>query len=218
VGNRAWKYWLIASILAAALWAAGWSKAEENGQPKAFNSGVAFDVCAVVGKEPQLIGSTPSERAVTIPPCRWWYVEPLPPVDMEKVRQEVEAQGIPGLILRDATDADLEHLKGLTGLQVLVLSDTQVTDAGLEHLKGLTGLQYLHLWGMRVTDAGLEHLKALTRLQVLVLSDTQVTDAGLEYLKGLTALRELWLPHTQVTPAGVEQLKKYLPNVVVKWS
>jgi hypothetical protein len=31
-------------------------------------------------------------------------------------------------------------------------------------------------------------------------------------------LRELWLPHTQVTPAGVEQLKKYLPNVVVKWS
>ena len=242
MGNRAWKYWLIASILAAALWAAGWSKAEENGQPKAFNSGVAFDVCAVVGKEPQLIGSTPSERAVTIPPCRWWYVEPLPPVDMEKVRQEVEAQGIPGLILRDATDADLEHLKGLTGLQVLVLfgtqvtdtglehlkaltrlqvlvlSDTQVTDAGLEHLKGLTGLQYLHLWGMRVTDAGLEHLKALTRLQVLVLSDTQVTDAGLEYLNGLTALRELWLPHTQVTPAGVEQLKKYLPNVVVKWS
>jgi hypothetical protein len=30
---------------------------------------------------------------------------------MEKVRQEVKAQRIPGLRLDQATDADLEHLK-----------------------------------------------------------------------------------------------------------
>ena len=34
------------------------------------------------------------------------------------------------------TDAGLEHLKGLTKLQWLILQDTKVTDAGLEHLKG----------------------------------------------------------------------------------
>jgi len=34
----------------------------------------------------------------------------------------------------------LEHLKGLTNLQDLTLSDTNVADAGLEHLTGLTQL------------------------------------------------------------------------------
>jgi hypothetical protein len=107
MGNRAWKYWVIASILAAALWAAGSSKAEEKAQPKAFNSAVAFRVYAVIdephglpmyaelGEEDQLVGSTPSERPLTIPPCQWWYVEPRRPVDMGKVREEVQAQGIP---------------------------------------------------------------------------------------------------------------------------
>jgi len=206
MGKRAWKHWVITSALALALWAAGSSKAEEKAQPKAFNSAVAFGVCAVIGEEDQHVGITPSERPLTIPPCRWWYVKPLPPVDMGKVREEVEAQGIPGLKLRDATDADLEHLKGLTGLQHLSLGGTQVTDAGLEHLKGLTALQELNLAGTHVTDAGLQHLKGLTALQQLYLSYTKVTDAGLEHLKGLTALQALRLSHTQVTDAGLQQL------------
>ena len=66
---------------------------------------------------------------------KWWHVQPQYPADMEKVRQEVEAQRIPGLGLRDATDADLEHLKGLTALQTLDLQGTRVTDAGVEELK-----------------------------------------------------------------------------------
>jgi len=154
MGNRAWKCWVIASILAVALWAAGSSKAEEKAQPKAFNSAVAFNVYAVVGEEDQLVGITPSERPLTIPPCRWWYVIPLRPVDMEEVSREVEAQRIPGLTLDDATDADLEHLKGLTGLQYLSLGGTQVTDGGLEHLSGLTALRWLELSDAQVTDAG----------------------------------------------------------------
>jgi len=190
MGNRAWKHLVIASTLAAALWAAGSSKAEEKAQPRAFNSAVAFDVYAVIREEHRLVGSTPSERPLTLPPCQWWYVEPLRPVDMEKVRQEGEAHGVPGLKLRDATDADLEHLKGLTALRQLDLG-----------------------WGTRVTDAGLEHLKGLTGLQYLSLSGTQVTDAGLEDLKALTALRWLGVSGTQVTDTGTEQLKKSLPNV-----
>ena len=160
MGGRA-KWWVMASILAAALWAAGSSRAEEEAQARTFNSAVAFDVYAVIviGEGRQLVGYTPSERPLTIPPCRWWYVEPRPPVDMEKVRQEVEAQGIPALRLTHAADADLEHLKGLTGLQSLDLTDTQVTDASLEHLKGLTALRRLYLMYTQVTDAGVERLK-----------------------------------------------------------
>jgi hypothetical protein len=91
MGNRQWKCWMVAAILAAGLWAAACSsKAEEKAQPKAFNSAVAFDVYAVIGEEDQLVGRTPSERPLTIPPCQWWYVAPLRPVDVGKVRQEVE--------------------------------------------------------------------------------------------------------------------------------
>lgn len=63
------------------------------------------------------------------------------------------------------------------------LIGTQVADAGLEHLKGLTSLQVLNLGGSPVTDAGLEHMKGLTSLQSLYLSSTQVTDASVKKLK-----------------------------------
>ncbi len=58
-----------------------------------------------------------------------------------------------------ATDTDLEHLKGLTSLKGLYLDDTQVTDAGLAHLKGITSLQTLWLNRTQVTDAGVKKLQ-----------------------------------------------------------
>ena len=105
------------------------------------------------------------------------------------------------------SDAGLERLKGLPQLEGLYLSTTKVSDAGLEHLKGLTRLQWLFLVGTKVSDAGPEHLKGLTQLQTLGLDDTEVSDAGLEYLKGLTQLRELNLTGTKVSDAGLEQLR-----------
>ena len=88
----------------------------------------------------------------------------------------------------------------------------QVTDAGLEHLKGLTKLEVLDLAKVEITDAGLEHLKGLTQLQALFLNQTQVTDAGLEHLKGLTQLQELGLRNTKVTDDGINKLQRALPN------
>jgi hypothetical protein len=69
MGNRAWKYWVIASILAVALWPADSRAAEEKAQPRDFNSGVAFSVYAVVGEQPQFVGTTPSEQAPTPADC-----------------------------------------------------------------------------------------------------------------------------------------------------
>ncbi len=57
------------------------------------------------------------------------------------------------------TDAGLEHLKGMTILQLLYLNDTQITDVGLGHLKGLPNLDSLHLNGTQVTDRGIESLR-----------------------------------------------------------
>jgi hypothetical protein len=184
--RRVWSLSVAAALLAGAM-SPSWSQdGDEPKQtaPASFSSDVAFDVYAVkaTGEEAQLVGTTPSDKPLQIPPCLLWYVEPRDPVDMQKVRQEVEARKIPGLRLREASDDDLAHLKGLTGLQTLYLGGTKVTDAGLVHLKGLTGLQTLDLWGTGVTDAGLAHLKGLTRLQSLNLEGTEVKDAGMEHL------------------------------------
>ena len=89
---------------------------------------------------------------------------------------------------------------------------TQTTDNDLKHLKELTSLKWLVLTNTPVTDAGLEHLTGLTHLRSLSLESTQFTDAGLEPLKGLTNLEDLWLTRTQVTDAGVEKLQKALPH------
>lgn len=64
-----------------------------------------------------------------------------------------------------------------------LIRSTKVIDAGLEHLKGLTQLQMLTLDGTQVTDAGLEHLKGLVQLQMLDLRDTRVTDEGVKRLQ-----------------------------------
>ena len=81
--------------------------------------------------------------------------------------------------------SDLAPLAGLTALQSLDCSNTQVTDLG--PLAGLTALQSLVCSNTQVTDLG--PLAGLTALQSLDCSYTQVTDLG--PLAGLTALQSL---------------------------
>ena len=112
----------------------------------------------------------------------------------------------------EITDAGMAHLTRLTSLQDLNLSDTKITDAGMAHLTSLTELQCLNLSGTKITDAGLIHLKGLTKLRWLNLFDTKITDAGLAHLKGLTKLQWLSLYGTKITEVGGESLKKALPG------
>ncbi len=107
---------------------------------------------------------------------------------------------------KDLSNADLERFKGLTTLQRLFLSDTQITDAGLTHLRRMTRLESLFLDRTEVTDAGLAHFSGLARLQVLSLTETQVTDAGLAHLPSLAPLQRLYLNETQITDAGLVHL------------
>jgi hypothetical protein len=92
-------------------------------------------------------------------------------------------------------------------------ASSSVTDADLEHLKGISQIHFLLFVGAtKITDAGLGHFKGLSQLQMLELFGTQVTDAGLVHLKGLTQLRSLNLADTRVTPAGAAELERVLPK------
>jgi len=133
-------------------------------------------------------------------------------------------------------DAELEHLRGLSQLKVLVLAGSRVTDKGLKLLTEMTSLQTLNLGysdvtdvGMeyisnlptlrelslgytRITDVGLQKLAKLARLQKLNLSHTDVTDVGLHSLSGLAELVNLYVSYPKVTSQGVNELQQALPN------
>ena len=58
-------------------------------------------------------------------------------------------------------------LASIASLQGLDLSSTQTTDAGLEHLKGLTNLEFVLLYKTNVTDEGVKKLqKALPNCEI----------------------------------------------------
>ncbi len=104
-------------------------------------------------------------------------------------------------------DEDVQRIQGLTNLERLDLSRTNITDAGLEGLLSLQNLSSLQLHGTQISDAGLVHLKKLTNLKYLDLSDTEIKDAGLAQLRSLRNLESLRLARTKVSHAGLQYLK-----------
>ena len=194
-----------------------------NDERVTFNSTLRLRVWFVRdqrGASWQSLGDTPAAQPLVIPPCRWWWVEPLESVAITALRDEVNAKHIPGLSLGEfpCSDADLAELAGLRECKVLRVWGTygkHVTDAGLVHLRELKTLQNLSLSGAPVTDAGLVHLKELRGLQELDLRNTWITDAGLMCLKELKELRRLNVEHTRVTDAGVKALRAALPDIEV---
>jgi len=112
----------------------------------------------------------------------------------------------------------LDHLRALTDLRHLQLSESQVTDAGLKNLTKLRKLELLWLYGTHITDAGLQSIEGLTDLFWLDLTGTQVTDLGLEHLKELKGLKWLELSRTQVTSQGIKELQEALPECKIQWT
>jgi Leucine-rich repeat (LRR) protein len=107
----------------------------------------------------------------------------------------------------NVTSQGLAHLAGLSKLYMLHLDDTQVTDDGLAALTRFRGLAVLSLDHTRVTDAGLAQLEKMPQLERLYLNGAAITDAGLPHLAKLTSLKELSLVGTQITDAGLAHLK-----------
>jgi hypothetical protein len=83
----------------------------------------------------------------------------------------------------------MEYLKGMTRLQqFLVLNGTKITDAGLEHVKGMTRLQMLAVVGTQVTDVGMQKLKE--SLPTLKIGRIGVTPTHLIPLKNHPLFRD----------------------------
>ena len=147
------------------------------------------------------------------------FPEPSPaPAWLRKLVGDDLFSNVSIVTLDGANDETLVHLRKLTRLVWLDVSDTQVTDEGLQHLRGLIELQTLYLDDTEVTNAGLVHFKGMTNLESIGLSATQVTDGGLEHLRDLASLQSLFLFHTQVTKEGIEELQEALPNCKIHWT
>ncbi len=104
------------------------------------------------------------------------------------------------------TDAAMQHLQGVRGLDQLLLNGTGIGDAGLAHIKGHSRLRDLYCGNPSVTDVGIANLHVLTDLRRLDLSDSRITDEGLVHLGKLSNLKGLLLQRTEVTDAGLAHL------------
>jgi hypothetical protein len=83
----------------------------------------------------------------------------------------------------DTSDDDVRHLKCLTRLEILDISDTHVTDAALEHVQEFQHLKDLYLDDTHVTDVGIQQLKRLEQLEIVFLRTNNVSWAGVGRLQ-----------------------------------
>lgn len=100
---------------------------------------------------------------------------------------------------REILDEDLVHLKHLSGLKGLDLSETKIQGDGLVHLANLSSLKNLNFFNSQISDTGLLHLAPLRSLRRLKLFRTQINGSGLKHLKGMTSLIHLDLAATPIT-------------------
>ena len=104
----------------------------------------------------------------------------------------------------NACKALASHIQ-LTNLHI---GSPALTDAGLQHLSSLVGLQYLSITeSAAVTDRGLRHLWRLDRLNLLSIGCPKVTGEGLRELMDLSNLRRLHLTGKGITDEGLKQVR-----------
>src|SRR5215467_3756312 len=114
------------------------------------------------------------------------------------------------------SDTALEHISGITTLEVLNIGSAMITDVGLERLTSLPNLKELTMGGNELGDAGLQALRQMPTLNYLDLSGRQGTDSnvwaismsdvGLEAVLSLKNLRELRFGCTSIG-VGIEGAK-----------
>lgn len=104
----------------------------------------------------------------------------------------------------------VKALPMLPKLRSVLLSEARVTDALMESVGKISGLENLDLRGCSVGDEGLAHLAGLTRLKSIKLSgksgSTTVTDAGVASLGGVDSLQVVAIDFLPISDVGVAAL------------
>jgi len=117
------------------------------------------------------------------------------------------------LDVKERAGASLKQLQALShdDLQALFLYD--VSDADLDHIVHLTGLEELYLCGPDLTDAALLCISSLTNLKRIYLYQTSISDRGLVYLQGLQGLKGLTSSGNSITDEGLAVFQQAIPGV-----
>lgn len=89
------------------------------------------------------------------------------------------------------TDEELESVKGLASLRILILDAGIITDDGLKVISTLNNLVHLRIRQSLITDAGIKNLVGLENLRVLNLPQANLTPDGMRSLSQLKRLRQL---------------------------
>jgi Leucine-rich repeat (LRR) protein len=106
----------------------------------------------------------------------------------------------------DADRCVLAPISHLTGLQILMLSQTGITNEQMKYLKPLRALRALELSNeFSISNTGMAALKDLPALEYLSL-DPGLTDAGLKHVGQLHKLRWLKIGTEKIRGPGLAEL------------
>lgn len=120
----------------------------------------------------------------------------------------------------EVTDEGVAHLRSLTHLKAIHLSDSQISDKSLEMFAELPRLESLSLQYNRFSDAGVGRLQKLRHLRTLWVCGkserpNDISDASLGFLLDLPNFEELGVQNTKVTKAFSDRLRAKIPKCKV---
>ncbi len=109
------------------------------------------------------------------------------------------------------TGSFLQFVEHPNGIRILYLQNSGIKNESLIHLKRLSKLELLDVSNTLVTNDGLRHIGEADSITFLHLKDNQIDDEELVHLRPLKWLKHLDLRGTQVTAEGIRQLQAALP-------
>ncbi len=117
------------------------------------------------------------------------------------------------------TNKSLSIFGQLKALEQLGLQGCpNITNKGLKHIRGLTNLKLLSISECDVSDAGVEHLLELHNLEHLFLRDTQITGRALDQLLTLPNLKHIYVSDcSNLTQSEVDELKRSHPAIRITY-
>jgi hypothetical protein len=111
------------------------------------------------------------------------------------------------------TDAGMKHVKELTTLETLSLTNTGVADDGIAELKGLKNLKTLYTAGsIFMTDKSAKTIGTFANLESLTLPST-ITPKGVKDLAGLKKLKSLYIGGATLSDEAVKDIADNMPQL-----
>lgn len=112
--------------------------------------------------------------------------------------------------------AGLKHIKSISSLEFLDISNSSLTDQPFADLKGAANLVHLKIGGNQLTNAGMPTVLTLSKLKILDLEAMQtVSDPGLGILSKKSSLRTLNAKRTPFSRKAIELFQKINKNCEV---